>query len=233
MHQPLHEAHLVEAGRQEKAGELREALFTEIAPPVEIVSASLITRCEVALVGTDVARQASSDRPDCTRVERIEQRRMRHQPRDTAVAVEERVNPQQPVMRRRRRENRFRFAKAAIGFLETPQEARYGWCADSDVAAHRNIPLTQFPWNDLYPLMRHWIFDPEQVVRQGLAKVAVNLENRLYRDHAALEPSFVNPLLDGNMRPRFELQIALLGVLAVVALEGTLDIDRVRVVPFN
>ena len=39
-----------------------------------------------------------------------------------------------------------------------------------------------------------------------------------------LEPAFVDPLLDGNMRFRLNLEIALLRVLTVVAPQGALDI---------
>ena len=70
---------------------------------VEIVAAREVAGSEVAFVGLDVAGEAARDRPDASGVERVEQRRMRHQSRHAAVAVEERVNPQQAVMRGRGR----------------------------------------------------------------------------------------------------------------------------------
>ena len=48
-----------------------------------------------------------------------------------------------------------------------------------------------------------------------------------------LESAAVDPFLDGDVRFGFELEVALFGVVAVIALEGALDIDRVRVVPFD
>ena len=52
-------------------------------------------------------------------------------------------------------------------------------------------------------------------------------------DRAPLQAATVDPFLDGDMRFRFELQIALVGILAVVVLQRALDIDRVSVVPFD
>ena len=52
-------------------------------------------------------------------------------------------------------------------------------------------------------------------------------------DGAAFEAARVDPVLDGDMRLGFELEVALFGVLAVVALERALDIDRVRVVALD
>ena len=49
---------------------------------------------------------------------------MRHQPGDAAVAVEERVNPQQAVMRRRRRNDGLGLAELAVDLFEAFQEAR-------------------------------------------------------------------------------------------------------------
>jgi hypothetical protein len=51
---------------------------------------------------------------------------MGHEPRDTAVAVSERVNPQNTVVRRRRSQNGLRPAKAAVDLLKTGHEARHG-----------------------------------------------------------------------------------------------------------
>ena len=58
-------------------------------------------------------------------VERVEQRRVRHQPRDAAVAVEERVNPQQAVMRRGGRDDGVGLAELAVDLFEAFQEARH------------------------------------------------------------------------------------------------------------
>ena len=49
----------------------------------------------------------------------------------------------------------------------------------------------------------------------------------------ALETARVNPVLDGDMGPGLELQVALLGVLAVIPFKRALDVDRVGIVPFD
>ena len=50
---------------------------------------------------------------------------------------------------------------------------------------------------------------------------------------AAFQAAVVDPVLDVDMRFGLQLEVAFFGVLAVVALEGALDIDRVGVVPFD
>ena len=52
-------------------------------------------------------------------------------------------------------------------------------------------------------------------------------------DAAAFEAAAVDPALDVDMRFGLQLEIAFFGVLAVVALEGALDLDRVGVVAFD
>ncbi len=61
----------------------------------------------------------------------------------------------------------------------------------------------------------------------------MDFADRLGRDRATFEPTAIDPLLDGDMRFRFELEIALLRVSAVVVLEGALDVDGVCIVPFD
>jgi hypothetical protein len=70
---------------------------------------------------------------------------MRRQPCDAAIAVEERVNPRQPVMRRR--QDGLGLAQPAVDFFEPPQKTRdrrrtdrYG-VANCDVAG---TPLAGF-----------------------------------------------------------------------------------------
>ena len=73
---------------------------------------------EVAFVGIDIAGEAARDRPDGAGVERVQQRRVRHQPRDAAVAVEERVNPGKAVMRGGGRNDGLGLAELAVDLFE-------------------------------------------------------------------------------------------------------------------
>ncbi len=50
---------------------------------------------------------------------------------------------------------------------------------------------------------------------------------------AAFQAALIDPSLDRDVRFRFELEVALPRVLAVVILERALDIDRMSVMPFD
>ena len=50
---------------------------------------------------------------------------------------------------------------------------------------------------------------------------------------APLQAATVDPFLNGDVRFRFVLQVALVGILAVVVLERALDIDGMSIVPFD
>ena len=180
-----------------------------------------------------VAGEAARDRPDRAGVEEIEQNRVRHQPRDAAVAVEERVNPQQAVMRRRRREDRVGPAEAAIDFLEALQEAGQGAGADRRDAADLDIAAAQFARHHRDLLFRLRVFDEEQIVREKFAETAVGFADAVGGDGAVLEPALVDPALDGDMGVGLKLEVALLRVAAIVVFEGALDIDRVRIVALD
>ena len=77
------------------------------------------------------------------------------------------------------------------------------------------------------------IFHPQQVVGQRGAEAMMDFSDQSAATGAPLRPPAVDPLLDVDMRFGFELQVAFLGVLAVVALEGALDLDRVGIMAFD
>ncbi len=99
--------------------------------------------------------------------------------------------------------------------------------------ADRDIAVTQFAGDDFYLLLGCRVLDPQQIVGQQFAEAPMNLADGVRGDGAAFEAAVVDPVLDRDVRLGFELEIALFGVLAVVVLERALDIDRVRVVPFD
>jgi hypothetical protein len=51
-------------------------------------------------------------------------------------------------------------------------------------------------------------------------------------DGAAFQTAIIDPLLDVDVRLCFELEVALFGVLAVLAHERALNIDRMALHPF-
>src|SRR5882757_8877508 len=61
----------------------------------------------------------------------------------------------------------------------------------------------------------------------------MNLANTVSAHGMALNSTPVNPLLNGDMSFRFELQVALARVLAVVVLECALDVDGMCIVSFD
>ena len=61
----------------------------------------------------------------------------------------------------------------------------------------------------------------------------MDLAEALDRGAAAPESTRVNPALDHDMGPGFELQVPLLRVTAIVVPERALDIDWVGIVPFD
>src|SRR6266852_4084836 len=158
---------------------------------------------------------------------------MRHQTSNAAITVKKRVNPDEAVMRCRRREYGFGLAEAAIDLLEAFEEARYGGRADRDVIADLDITVTQFAGDYFQAFLRSPVFDPQQIVGQQFAEAAMDLTDGVSRECAAFQIAAINPLLDRDVRFRFELEVALLGVLAVVVLKGALDVDWVRIVPFD
>jgi hypothetical protein len=66
-----------------------------------------------------------------------------------------------------------------------------------------------------------------------LAETALNLADGIGGDGATFEAAVVNPLLNGDVCCGFVLEVAHLGVLAVFAVQGTLNIDRMGVVPLD
>ena len=56
-----------------------------------------------------------------------------------------------------------------------------------------------------------------------LAEAAVNLADGIGSDGAALEAAVIDPLLDGDVRLGFELEVALFCILAVLAVQGALS----------
>jgi hypothetical protein len=233
LHQPFHEGDLINTGFEKEAREGRECFLAQIAAPVEIVATGKITFSEVRFVSRFVAREAARDRPYRASVERIQQHRVRHKSRDAPIAVKERVYPQQSMMRCRRGEDCISLADTPIDFLEMGKEARYRTRTDGNVSANAHVAMAQLAGNDAQTFMRVGLFDPEHVLGQRLAKTPMNVADAFCRHGVAVQTATIDPTLDGDMRLRLKLEIALFRISAVVVLERPLDIDRVRVVAFD
>ena len=99
--------------------------------------------------------------------------------------------------------------------------------------AHLHVALAQVAGNDPEAFLRARSFDPKQFIGEAFAESPVDFREPAGRRGATLEPAGVNPLLDCDMGFGFELEIALFGLGAVVALQCTLDIDGVCVVALD
>ena len=137
-------------------------------------------------------------------------------------------------MRCRRAEDGLCLAEVRVDFLEALEEARHCRGADGNVLADRDVAMAQLAGNDLNPFLGRRVLDPEEVFRERFAEATMDFP---WMDSAVrarpLESSAVNPFLDGDVSFGFELEVALFGVVAVITLEGTFDVERVRVVPFD
>ena len=88
-----------------KMRELGERLFAQIAASIQIIAPLQITIRQQLLVLIHPSRQSTRDGPYAAGIELRQPVRMRHQPRHTAVAIEERMDPHQTMMHCRRGEN--------------------------------------------------------------------------------------------------------------------------------
>ena len=62
---------------------------------------------------------------------------------DTPVAIEKRVYPQQPVMRRRSRYYFFSSSQTAVGVLKMSEESRHCAGGDRDMLTNAHIAISQ------------------------------------------------------------------------------------------
>jgi hypothetical protein len=136
-------------------------------------------------------------------------------------------------MRRRRGQNGFHLAQFAINVRKMLEESRQGRRADGKVIPHLDVAVAQFTRTYFEPLLGRRLSNPQKVVRKVLAKPPVDLAKSFRRDRTTHDAAAVYPALDCDMRRSFELQVPLFRVLAVVVLEGALDVDRVRVVTLD
>ena len=101
------------------------------------------------------------------------------------------------------------------------------------MVADRDIMFAQLAGRHLDLLFGGRVFDPEQVFRQQFTESAMDFADGVRCENAACESAAVDPFLDFDMRPSFQLKVPLLRIPALVALEGALHIDGVRVVTFD
>jgi hypothetical protein len=159
---------------------------------------------------------------------------MRHQPCDAAIAIEEWMYPQKPMMGSGNREDRICLSEIAVDLCKAAQEAGHGARTDGHVMANANISFAQLAGYDSLTFLRRRIFYPKKIVRKQFAESPVRFTDSLGAERAdSFEAAFIDPSLDRNMGRRFELEIPFLSVLAVVVSECSLDVHRVRIMTLD
>lgn len=231
--QPSHELYLVDAQAEKKPRELRQCLFAQVSASVEIVPARQVAGCQLRLVGVGVARKPPCDRPDATGVECVPEHGVRHHAGDPPVAIQKRMDPEEAVMGSGGGHDRVRRAKAAVDGLEPVKETRHRAGADRGMPTHPHVAFAKDARDNGNTLLRVWLFDPAQCVREQLAKSAMGFREAGNRHRAILQAAAVDPFLDFDMGLRLKLEIALFGLGAVVALERAFDVNRMDVVPLD
>lgn len=119
--------------------QLGQRFLAEIIAAIEVIAASLIAGGKMALVLGDIPRKATRYRPDRAGIQRFQQCRVRHQPRDAAIAVKKRVYPHEAVMCRCRREDGLGLPEAPVDLLEAGEETRYSRRAKGDMAPEHDV----------------------------------------------------------------------------------------------
>jgi len=199
----------------------------------ERVTARQIAIGEALLVLLHVACEPPGDGPDGSGVEGFEQDGVRHEARDAAVAVEERVNPEKAVVRGGGGEDGVGPAEIAVDFSETLEESRHCAGTDGEKAADFHVARAQLAGDDCDALFGVRVLDEQQVAGEEFVKAPVCFADRFGGDGAVVEGTFIDPALDGNVSQGLHLQITPAGIPAVVLVESTLDIDGMGIVAFD
>jgi hypothetical protein len=91
---------------------------------------------------------------------------MGHQTSNTAVPINERMNPNEAMMSCGRTQDRIRLSEATVDFLEALQETRYGTGTNGDMSADFDVTPAQAAGDDPYPFLRFWVLHPQQILGQ-------------------------------------------------------------------
>jgi hypothetical protein len=208
----------------------------QCASSVEITLARLIGCRQQAFVLTRFASKASRDRPQRGANAEIEQHCVRHEPRDAAVAVEERVNPKKPMMSCGHRYCLTRLCKASrlVGLLESSHECGKVFCRRRKVPTNRHAPRSKFAWDDCESLVRVRIINGKQAGRQSCAEFPVRPFNECSRGRWSRKRcARIDHLLHLYMRARFQLQIAAKWVSGIVSCQSSVNVARMGVVALD
>ncbi len=120
-----------------------------------------------------------------------------------------------------------------IGGVHPIEETRHRPRANGNVLADLDVPRAELSRFNHDSLACVGVFGNQQLRRQHRAEAAMQFDHHGRRGRRVRHPTFVDPSLHSDVRQRLLLKVALLGIGAVVVGSRPLDIDRVRIMPFD
>lgn len=165
--QAAHETNLVDRTVEKEDAEFDEAPLGEIAPTVTIALARPIGPGQKRRVTRLITRKPARDRPKPRpHIKPLEQS-MRHQSRHPPIAVEEGMDPQEPVVHRTYRLDLAQFAQRwrLVCAIESRHEERKVAIRGRDVPVNFDIVLPPFAWDDRQLLAGALVGHPQHLRR--------------------------------------------------------------------
>ena len=117
--------------------------------------------------------------------------------------------------------------------MQANQEALYRARTDGHVAPYNDISIAQLTRYNGQLLAGFGMFDKEHVIRQQFTEPSMDLPYGSRCGRIIGSPPLVDPLLNSDVSPGFQLKIAPLGISAVIAVQRPFDIDRMCVMSLN
>ena len=152
------------------------------------------------------------------------------------------MDPQQPVVGGRHRDDPIDSTQlgGAVRGLKPGKEPGHRAGADGHMPADLHVPQSELTRPDARPIAGVGVFDPEQVIGQALAKLAMKRLDECGACGGTLESgrrcgprSTVQHGLDLDVGTRFELEPPLRSIRRVVGAQRAVDVDRMGVVALD
>jgi hypothetical protein len=129
---------------------------------------------------------------------------MGHEPRHSAIAVKERVHPQQTVMGSGRGKDRFGRTKPAVDGLKPLKESGKSPWTDGNKPPNLHVALPKFAGDQPDPYLTGRIVSPEKIVREAFTEPPVNFPDAFAAQGLMTrQSSAVDPSLNLDMGSRF------------------------------
>ena len=143
------------------------------------------------------------------------------------------MHPEHPVVRTGRADYALQAALPAVRFVQAVQKPRNRSRADGYMAPDLDVSRPQFTGDDRNGFAGDGVLYAQKLRRQQFAEAPVQFRQRFWRCGMRGQSAPVDPELHFDMRPCFQLQVAPYRIVAVIARQGPLDVDRMRVMAFD